>query len=69
MLAALLHGPLVVFIVQSLLIIVCSRLVGLAARWIGQPMVIAEVATGIMLGPSLLGWVAPTAFGAIFPAE
>src|SRR5438067_2502189 len=63
----LLHGQLALFIVQALLIISAARLIGLLARRIRQPMVIAEIAAGILLGPSLLGWVAPQTSGAVFP--
>ena len=44
MIAALIHSPLALFIVQAALIIALSRVVGLLAARIGQPMVIAEVA-------------------------
>jgi Kef-type K+ transport system membrane component KefB/nucleotide-binding universal stress UspA family protein len=65
----MLHTPLARFMVQAALIIACSRAVGLFARRIGQPMVIAEVVAGIMLGPSLLGWLAPGALAMLFPIE
>src|SRR5262249_14609053 len=32
---------------------------GRAARRLGQPPVIGEILVGILLGPSLLGWLAP----------
>src|SRR5688572_29402329 len=35
---------------------------------LGQPLVIAEVLAGILLGPSLLGRVAPGAMDWLFPA-
>lgn len=66
---ALLHDPLARFIVQAIAIVGLSRLMGLAARRIRQPMVIAEIAAGIALGPSLLGWLAPQVKEAIFPAS
>jgi len=66
-LAALLHSPLSLFIVQAALIIALSRVVGLAATKFGQPMVIAEVVAGILLGPSLLGAVSPRTMSALFP--
>ena len=65
--AALLHSPLSLFIVQAALIIALSRVVGLAATKFGQPMVIAEVVAGILLGPSLLGAVSPRTMSALFP--
>jgi Kef-type K+ transport system membrane component KefB len=69
MIVSLLHEPLAAFIVQMILIIASARLVGLLARGIGQPLVIAEIAAGIMLGPSVLGWLSPTAFHVLFPVS
>jgi Kef-type K+ transport system membrane component KefB/nucleotide-binding universal stress UspA family protein len=67
--AALIHGPLSLFIVQAILVVAASRLIGLATRRIRQPMVIAEIVAGIALGPSLLGWLAPEIEHTIFPAS
>lgn len=62
----LLHGfPLLV--IQALAIIASSRIIGIVTRRIGQPMVIAEITAGILLGPSLLGWLAPELSQAVFP--
>ncbi|KAB1141359.1 cation:proton antiporter [Streptomyces luteolifulvus] len=36
-------------------------------RRIGQPPVVGEIAVGILLGPSLLGWLWPDAQTALFP--
>ncbi|PCC71423.1 transporter, CPA2 family [Nannocystis exedens] len=66
--AFLLHSPLCLLIAQLVVIIVTARLLGLAARKIHQPLVIAEVVAGILLGPSLLGLVAPDVEAALFPA-
>ncbi len=62
------HSPLSLLIVQLVVIIGVSRLLGRGARWMGQPLVIAEVLAGILLGPSLLGWLAPDTLNALFPA-
>src|SRR5690349_13723251 len=64
---AVLQEPLARFIVQAIAIIGLSRLIGLAARRMQQPMVIAEIVAGIALGPSLLGWLAPRAKEVLFP--
>lgn len=61
-------SPLLLFIVQAALAIACARLIGLVTRRLRQPMVIAEIIAGIALGPSLLGWLAPGAEAAVFPA-
>src|SRR5438309_486133 len=65
----LFHNPLARLIAQALLIMICARLIGLLGRRIGQPMVIAETVAGIVLGPSLLGWLWPSLSQALFPAE
>jgi Kef-type K+ transport system membrane component KefB/nucleotide-binding universal stress UspA family protein len=62
----LIHDPLTRLIAQIVIVIVASRLLGIAARRIGQPMVIAEVVAGIALGPSLLGWLAPDLSAVLF---
>jgi Kef-type K+ transport system membrane component KefB/nucleotide-binding universal stress UspA family protein len=67
--AALFHDPLTRLLAQVIVIIVASRLVGLLARRIRQPFVIAEIIAGILLGPSLLGWAAPEVSAALFPAS
>ena len=46
---------------------VAARLVGLLFRRLGQPPVIGEVIAGIMLGPSLLGRLAPAASAFLLP--
>ncbi|HKE17933.1 MAG TPA: cation:proton antiporter [Kofleriaceae bacterium] len=67
--AAILHDPLTRLLAQAVVIIAASRLVGLLTRRIQQPFVIAEVVAGILLGPSLLGWVAPDVSAALFSRE
>ncbi|MEX2093564.1 MAG: cation:proton antiporter [Pirellulales bacterium] len=48
----------------------------LLGRWLGklfvhfgQPRVIGEIVAGIMLGPSLLGWLSPEAMNFVLPRE
>jgi len=65
----LLPDSLTRFIAQVVVIIVASRLVGLGTRWLRQPMVIAEVTAGILLGPSLLGWLLPELTASLFEAS
>jgi Kef-type K+ transport system membrane component KefB/nucleotide-binding universal stress UspA family protein len=65
----ILHNPLGLLIVQMLLVIGLSRLIGRGAQFLGQPLVIAEIVAGILLGPSLLGWLAPDVLAAVFPAS
>lgn len=64
-----LHHPLGLLLMQVIVIIVAARLMGHLVRKVGQPAVIGEMAAGLMLGPSLLGWVFPSLQGFIFPVE
>ena len=59
----------ILVLVQVLIVIGLSRLMGWGCRAIKQPLVIGEIIAGIMLGPSLLGWLAPDLATALFPAE
>lgn len=56
-------------LIQLGLVLTAARLLARAARWVGQPAVIAEIVAGIALGPSLLGWMWPEALAALFPPE
>ncbi|HSC88857.1 MAG TPA: cation:proton antiporter, partial [Polyangiaceae bacterium] len=59
--------PLTLLLAQIGAILVVSRLLGQVAKRLGQPLVIAEVVAGIVLGPSLLGWLSPELMVALFP--
>lgn len=50
-------------------VVVVGRLLGQLFKWINQPPVIGEVVGGILLGPSLLGLIAPSAYQYILPAN
>ena len=52
---------------QLAVILAACRLVGWLVRPFGQPQVVAEMITGVLLGPSLFGLVAPAAQAALFP--
>jgi Kef-type K+ transport system membrane component KefB len=56
-------------LVQIVIVLATSRLIGLVLRRFGQPLVIAEMIAGIVLGPSLLGLIWPAGFSALFPAS
>jgi Kef-type K+ transport system membrane component KefB len=68
-LRALIAEPLPRLLSQIALIILVSRALGLAVRHLRQPMVIAEIVAGILLGPSLFGWLAPDAYSLVFARE
>ena len=48
-------------------IIVVTRVAGHFFKRIHQPAVIGEVVGGILLGPSLLGWLAPSVYAQLLP--
>ena len=58
--------PLSIFLLQILIIIALARLLGWVVGKMGQPTVVGEIIAGILLGPSLLGWIAPDFFGFLF---
>lgn len=53
-------------LIQLAVIIAAARLFGALARRLKQPSVVGEIVAGLLLGPSLLGWLAPDLFTAIF---
>lgn len=63
----MLHLPLL--LIQIVVILLAARLVGLIFRKLHQPQVIGEMIAGILLGPSLLGWLAPGVSATLFPPE
>ena len=50
-------------------VVVAGRVIGLLVARVGQPLVIGEVLAGILLGPSLLGALAPGVEAFLFPAS
>jgi len=44
-------------ILQIILLLICAKLFGELVERMGYPALIGEIAAGILLGPSLLGWV------------
>ncbi|MFH1119018.1 MAG: cation:proton antiporter [Bacteroidota bacterium] len=63
------HHPLSILILQILVIILASRILGWLMSLINQPTVIGEIMAGIMLGPSLLGLYFPDVTAFLFPLE
>jgi Kef-type K+ transport system membrane component KefB len=59
----------VAFFLQMALILAACRIAGLLGRWIGQPQVVCEMIAGVVLGPSLLGYLAPGLQKDLFPPE
>ena len=58
------------FFLQLSIILVAIRAMGyLGKRFLGQPQVVCEMITGVLLGPSFFGHFFPEAFAAAFPKE
>lgn len=62
-------SQITLLLVQIIVILVAARIIGWGFRKIHQPQVIGEMTAGILLGPSLLGWVAPGFSAVLFPAD
>ena len=54
-------------VLQIAVILAVCRLVGTLFQKIHQPRVVGEMFAGIMLGPSVLGWIAPQISAYLFP--
>ncbi len=55
------------FLVQIIVLVVVGRLFGEAMVRIGQPSIMGQIIGGILLGPSVFGFLLPSAQSAIFP--
>lgn len=63
------HELSILFFLQMAVILLAVRLVGLAAKKVGQPQVVGEMIAGMVLGPSLLGALWPEGQKALFPEQ
>jgi Kef-type K+ transport system membrane component KefB len=59
----------VLFFLQLAFIIGFCRLVGRLGRYLGQSQVVGEMIAGVLMGPSLLGWLWPAGQAWLFPKE
>ena len=57
------------FFLAVVVILVTCKLVGWALRSLGQPPVVGEMVAGVVLGPSVLGLLAPGVEAALFPQQ
>jgi len=60
-------SKIAILIMQIGTILLVSGVMGRICKRFHQPRVIGEMLAGILLGPSLLGWVAPGISAALFP--
>ncbi len=57
------------FFLQLAVILAACRFVGMLAKRIGQPQVVGEMICGVLLGPSLMGAIAPEFSAGLFPPK
>ena len=57
------------FFFQIAVILTASQIMGVLAKRVGQPQVVAEMITGVVLGPSLFGLFLPELSAKLFPAD
>lgn len=60
---------LLVFWTQLLVLLLIARLLGQVMRRIGQPAVVGQLGAGLLLGPSVLGQVAPDVLSWLVPDD
>lgn len=62
-------SPLQRLLLQIIIIVTTARLLGSVFKRLHQPQVIGEIVAGILLGPSVLGWLAPQWSSVLFPSQ
>ena len=60
------NSPFTILLLQIIVILFTVRLFSYLFKYIGQPGVIGEIVAGIVLGPSLFGYLFPDFFGFLF---
>jgi Kef-type K+ transport system membrane component KefB len=60
-------GELASLLLAVACVLGATQICGVLARRVGQPAVLGELGAGILLGPTVLGRVAPAAFESLFP--
>lgn len=60
-------ASVVVFLTQLVMLLIAGRLAGELMQRVGQPQVIGQIIAGVLLGPSVLGSLAPGAWHSLFP--
>jgi Kef-type K+ transport system membrane component KefB len=56
------------FVAVAVILVFCKVVAWLLGR-LGQPAVVSEMLAGVLLGPSLFGWLLPGAQATVFPAQ
>lgn len=63
------HHTLLVFLLAVSLLLLLARVLGRLAERFGMPAIVGELLTGMILGPSLLGTLAPGLIDRILPPD
>ena len=63
------ESHILLFLVQVLILLGAARTLSALCEEIHVPAIAGEILAGVLLGPTLLGRVAPSAYEALFPAE
>lgn len=63
------RDPFVILLLQVIIILLTAKMVGRLLEAVQQPTVVGEMIAGILLGPSLLGFISPPAMTFLFPAQ
>src|SRR4029079_11757793 len=58
-----------ILVAEVLLLLIVGRLVGEGMQRLGQPSLMGTLLAGIILGPSLFGWLWPEAQHFLFPKD
>jgi Kef-type K+ transport system membrane component KefB len=61
------YKPIPLLLLQIITIIIFAKITGFLFKKAGQPSVIGEIVAGILLGPSVLGIIAPGVSSFLFP--
>ena len=59
----------VLFFLQMAFILGVCRIVGVVFKLLGQSQVVSEMIAGVVMGPSLMGWMFPGLSTYLFPAD
>ena len=63
------HGDMITFFLSLAILIGLARILGEVAEKFKQPAILGELLAGIILGPSILGMIAPELKASLFPSE
>lgn len=63
------HSDVVTILIALSFMLLFAKLFGEFFRFLKQPSVVGEIIAGIVLGPTILGFISPEIFNSIFPAS